>query len=70
MGGCNFIAQPDFKWANIFIRDILLIFVTLWVNFSVSFRSWSAAFAVGMLVVLISWHFDEYIKEKQKIKLR
>jgi len=59
--------NPHFKWFNIFFRDICLILVLGYVNYSVHYRSWWAAFLTGALVVWISWQFTDYLKYKREI---
>ena len=58
----------DWKWINIFVRDILLILVIAWVNYAVSYRSWVAAALAGMMIVLITWHFNDLIKERRGLE--
>lgn len=62
--------NPELKWMNIFLRDLLLLVVVSVVNWYIQFKSWAAAFLAGMLVVLISWHFEDYLKSKQEVKLK
>ena len=59
--------MSNFKWTNIFIRDILLSIVIIVVNFYANFNSWFAAFAAGMVVVLTTWHLSDLIKLKRRL---
>jgi len=49
----------NWRWTNIFLRDIFLIIVVEILNFMVNFESWWLAFLLGAMFVLISWHFEE-----------
>jgi|TARA_R100001530_G_scaffold66722_1_gene47703 hypothetical protein len=60
----------NWKWFNIFFRDILLICVIEILNFRVNFQSWWLAFLAGAMVVLISWHFEDCRKEFSKQRLK
>lgn len=59
--------MTDWKWINIFARDILLACLMMWVNFEVEYKSWWAAFIMGALVVLVSWHFIEYKNIRRRL---
>ena len=59
--------MKDWRWINVFARDAILAALVVWVNFKVDYRSWWAAFILGMIVVLISWHFSEFIEEKRRL---
>jgi len=61
------IKNPHFKWFNIFLRDIFLILVIGYINYSTNFRSWWVAFTTGMLVVWISWQFTDYLNYKKSL---
>lgn len=55
--------MSKFRWINIFIRDFFLAAAVVGVNYYVGFQSWFAAFALGMIVVLTTWHLDDLIKQ-------
>ena len=59
--------NPKTRWINIFIRDILLALVIAYVNYSTGFRSWWAAFTMGAMVVLISWHFSDLLESRRRL---
>ena len=61
--------KPDWKWINIFLRDMFLAIVISWVNYKVDFQSWWVAFLMGALFVLVTWHLNDYIKLHKRIKL-
>jgi len=55
----------EYKWINIFIRDVLLSLVMMFVNYFTHFRSWWSGVATGMLIVYVSWHFNDYLNYKR-----
>lgn len=57
----------NFKWINIFIRDILLVAVIFWINHTLNYRSFVAAMLVGMMVVLVTWHLSDFIKLNRRL---
>lgn len=61
--------NEKFRWINIFVRDILLILIMLYVNWYVSYESWWAAFILGMLLILITWHLSDLILKYRRAKL-
>jgi len=50
------------QWINIFVRDGLLAAVVVWINWTLSYNSWFAAFLMGMIVVMTTWHLSDLIK--------
>ena len=62
--------MEKFKWINIFIRDILLTLCILGVNYILYFRSWFAACATGMVIVLTTWHLSDLLKERRRLNGR
>ena len=56
-----------YKWTNIFVRDILLILVVIWINEALDYNSWFAAVLVGMMIVLVTWHLNDLLKEKRRL---
>ena len=56
-----------YKWQNIFARDMFLIVVIVWINETLDYNSWFAAVLVGMMIVLVSWHFSDLMKEKRRL---
>jgi len=55
------IKSKEFKWINLFIRDMLLIVVIVIVDYTTDFRSRWIAFIMGMLLVWITWQFADYL---------
>jgi hypothetical protein len=47
----------NWRWTNIFLRDIFLIIVVEILNFRVNFESWWLAFLLGAMVV---WRGEFY----------
>jgi hypothetical protein len=64
----EFIKSKDFKWLNIFIRDILLILVIAYVQVKTYFNSKWVWFITGMIVVWVSWQYSDYNKFKREQK--
>lgn len=62
------LSNPDFKWINIFARDMLLVLVMSVVHVVTHFNSKSAWFISGMLVVFISWQFSDFKQYKRLSK--
>jgi|TARA_R100001244_G_scaffold96497_2_gene72188 hypothetical protein len=60
----------DWKWFNIFMRDICLMLVIFIVNYQSNFQSWWGAFLTGAMVVLTSWHFEECKKQYGVVRLK
>ena len=56
------------RWINIFARDTILILLMLYVNYRVSFQSWFAACIMGMLIVLLTWHFTDFLNYRRNIE--
>ena len=56
----------DWKWINIFVRDIVIALLIGWVNWKVEYQSWWAAFLMGAMFVLVSWHLDAYMKIQRR----
>ena len=59
--------KREFRWINLFVRDILLILVLMAVNYWTNFNSWWVGFTTGMTVVWVSWHYFEYISSKRRL---
>jgi len=57
--------SQEFKWFNLFFRDILLIFITFTIQILTNFRSIYVWFLTGMMVVWISWQLNDYIKYRR-----
>jgi hypothetical protein len=49
-------------WLNIFIRDILLVFIILWLHYITNFNSKSVFLITGMMVVWITWQFSDFME--------
>ena len=60
----------NWRWVNIFVRDMFLIVVVEILNFMVNFESWWLAFLLGAMFVLISWHFEECRRQYTPRKLK
>jgi len=60
----------NWKWFNIFIRDIMLIIVICIMNQRSNYNSWWIAFLTGGMVVLVSWHFEDCRKEYELQRLK
>jgi len=56
------LKSSEFKWWNIFIRDLFLAVVIFIVHYQTKFQSTMVWFITGMLLVWISWHFSDYVK--------
>jgi len=54
--------SSKFQWINIFLRDALLAVVIVWINSTLDYESWFAACLAGMIIVLTTWHLNEFIK--------
>jgi len=61
--------KESYRWINIFIRDLLLFFVILYVNYAVSYESWWAACLMGMQIVLMTWHLSDLLIRKRRVRL-
>jgi len=56
------LKNPQVRWLNIFLRDVFLVAVMIYVNYITHFRSWWGGFIIGMLFVWISWQLTDYLK--------
>ena len=61
------LKSEEFKWFNIFVRDIILIGLLIYINVSNSFKSYWVGFLTGMAVVYVSWQFTDYLNEKRRL---
>jgi len=59
----------NFRWINIFLRDIILIGLISWVNWRVDYQSWWAACITGMIIVLITWHFQDFLETNRRLPI-
>jgi len=64
----KFLKSDEFRWFNIFIRDILLIFIILVTQVWTNFNSKSVWFISGMLVVWVTWQLNDYIYYYKRFK--
>ena len=54
-----------FKWINIFVRDILIILVIGFMQIKTNFNSKSLFLITGMMLVIIVWQLNDYLKQKR-----
>ena len=57
--------MDKFKWINIFVRDLILSGIIVWMNYVLEYQSWFAAALAGMIIVQTSWHLNDLLKEKR-----
>jgi len=57
----NLLRTREGAWLNIFIRDILLVFIILWLQYITNFNSKSVFLITGMMVVWITWQFSDFM---------
>ena len=63
--------NPETKWINIFLRDICLLILIIYINYSTRFiliMGWWIGLLTGMFFVWISWQFTDYLKYKKILK--
>jgi high-affinity Fe2+/Pb2+ permease len=60
----------NWRWFNIFVRDIMLIIVICVMNHRTNYSSWWLGFVAGAMFVLVSWHFEECKKEYELERLK
>ena len=59
-----------FKWINIFVRDLLLVFVILGLQIMTNFNSKVVFLITGMLIVWITWQFADLLNEVKEKRLK
>jgi len=57
----------NWKWINIFLRDLFLSAALLGMNFLLNYQSWFAAWLLGMQMVLMAWHLHDFIKLNKEL---
>jgi len=60
--------NPTVRWTNIFVRDLLLVIVVMFMHFRTGFRSYSLFFISGMLTVWITWQLSDFINYHRRLK--
>jgi len=60
----------NWRWFNIFVRDIMLIIIICIMNHRANYDSWWVAFLAGAMFVLVSWHFEDCRKEYELERLK
>lgn len=61
------LKSDEFRWFNVFFRDLLLVLVVMSVQYWSHFKSKWVFFITGMLVVWISWQFSDFLDYKRRI---
>lgn len=57
------LEMSDFRWINVFVRDLLLIGVVGAMQYWTHFNSKTVFFISGMMVVWVSWQLSDYMTE-------
>ena len=60
--------MKSFQWINIFVRDILITFVIAYMNWVLEYKLWIGGMLMGMMIVLISWHFSDFMPQRKFIE--
>jgi len=60
--------MKSFQWINIFVRDLLITFVIAYMNWVLEYKLWIGGMLMGMMVVLISWHFSDFMAQRKFIE--
>jgi len=60
----------NWKWINIFVRDVILMTIIMILNHRANYNSWWLAFLSGAMIVLVSWHFEECRSIQEYKRLR
>lgn len=58
----NLLKTKEGRWLNIFVRDVLLIFIVMWLHYITHFNSKSVFLITGMMVVWITWQFSDFME--------
>ena len=58
-------SHPDVRWVNLFIRDVLLVLVILYMQITTKFNSKSVFLITGMMIVWITWQLSDYLNYKE-----
>ncbi len=56
-----FLISKEFRWLNIFIRDLFLVVVLFGLFYMTNFQSKVVFLIAGMLIVWITWQFSDYL---------
>jgi len=55
------LRSREFKWFNIFLRDLFLVLAVAGMHYLTNFNSKSIFMITGMLVVWITWQFSDFL---------
>jgi hypothetical protein len=61
----EWLRKKEVKWFNLFLRDLFLIFVIVYLQWKTNFNSKTVFLITGMLVVWVTWQLNDYIKYKK-----
>jgi len=54
-------------WINSFVRDLLLAFVLIYINYNNNFSSWWLGLITGMFITYVSWKLQDYYKLRRTL---